>query len=218
MTGSDCTATRERAAEFALGILDGSDRDELLVHLSGCARCQSVVDELIEVADGLPHLAPEAEPPTGFQHAVLAAMRPTRRRSACKGVAVLAATAAAVAISSLAVVRVIDAGRDVGRTTASPALRTIAMTGVDGQVVGMMTVSRGDPAALAISVDYAVPDGRYAVELQTKGGARSPIATLTVTGGKGAWTGPAVLPAHNTATVALLDQSGVVVCHADITA
>ena len=75
MTVIGCAAARERAPELALGTLTGAERAEVLLHVNGCARCQASVDEFAEIADVLPHLAPEAEPPLGFERRVLATAR-----------------------------------------------------------------------------------------------------------------------------------------------
>jgi len=66
MNGLGCAASREAAPELALGILDGDERAEVLLHLATCPRCQRYVSELAGLADGLSRLAPELEPPAGF--------------------------------------------------------------------------------------------------------------------------------------------------------
>ena len=105
----------------------------------------------------LPHLAPEVEPPAGFERRVLAVMRGDRRRTVRRWVSALAATAAAATIVSVALVRIVDAGRDTGQVAAAPALRTVRMIGGGGLSVGRVTLSSGDPAGIVVSVDYAVP-------------------------------------------------------------
>ena len=141
MTDMDCAAVEERAAELALGVLDGADRAAVLEHLASCAQCRSTVGELAEVADVLPELAPEVEPPAGFQGRVLAAMRGDRRRALRRRVmAVGVAAAAAAAILSVVTVRVIDANRS-DHVEASPALRSVAMVGGQGKTVGRLVVA-----------------------------------------------------------------------------
>ena len=103
-----CDRTRELAAELALGILDGEQRAQALRHVAECPECRRVVEELTVVADELLMLAPEREPPAGFESRVLArlqpppaAARPTRRRR--RMLAPLAAAAAAAAIAAAVV-------------------------------------------------------------------------------------------------------------------
>ncbi|MEN3283836.1 MAG: hypothetical protein V7607_4976, partial [Solirubrobacteraceae bacterium] len=71
-----CDRTRELAAELALGILDGEHRAQALRHLAECPECRHAVEELTAVADELVMLAPEREPPAGFESRVLARLQP----------------------------------------------------------------------------------------------------------------------------------------------
>jgi hypothetical protein len=103
-----CDRTRELAAELALGTLDGEQRAQALRHVAECPECRRVVEELTVVADELLMLAPEREPPAGFESRVLArlqpppaAARPTRRRR--RLLAPLGAAAAAAAIAAAVV-------------------------------------------------------------------------------------------------------------------
>lgn len=62
-----CLQVETLAPELALGALDGNERAATLVHLESCTRCRQLVEDLAEVADDLLLLAPEAEPPLGFE-------------------------------------------------------------------------------------------------------------------------------------------------------
>ena len=81
MSGYSCAQLRDVAPELALGVLGGAERAEAIMHVNGCARCQALVNELTEVADALPLLAPEIEPPVGFEQRVLSSGPARRRRS-----------------------------------------------------------------------------------------------------------------------------------------
>jgi len=67
-----CAAARRLAPDLALGLLPGAERARLLAHLAGCPSCDALVAELADVADSLLLLAPGADPPPGFESAVLA--------------------------------------------------------------------------------------------------------------------------------------------------
>lgn len=69
-----CEQIRDLAAEIALGIGDGEERAEALRHLSTCAECRRVVEQLSQIADELLVLAPVQEPPAGFESRVVEAM------------------------------------------------------------------------------------------------------------------------------------------------
>jgi Putative zinc-finger len=80
-----CDEMRELAPDIALGIADGEDRAEALEHLSTCAECRRLVEQLSQVADELLMLAPAQEPPAGFESRVVQSLglerRPRRRLS-----------------------------------------------------------------------------------------------------------------------------------------
>src|SRR5215212_3910098 len=131
-----CAEVRELAAEFALGILGGSERAEVVLHVNGCARCQAYVAELTEAADAIPQLVPEAEPPQGFEARVLHRLGADRRQNRRRWVASIAAVAAAAAIISVTVVRVVEAGDDTSTPTAAAARRPVAVA-MEGTASGV---------------------------------------------------------------------------------
>ncbi|MBM3672539.1 MAG: zf-HC2 domain-containing protein [Actinobacteria bacterium] len=206
----ECAEVRERAAELALGILDGKDRADVLTHLSSCPSCQAFVEEHNEVADLLLHLAPEADPPLGFQPRTLRAFGSQQHRGRRRMFIAVAAAAAAAIIASVTAVRIIDADRT---EQAAPALRTVPMIGTDGVKVGRVTFSKSTPAALAVSVDYAVPDGDYDLAL-VSGNAEELIGTMTIADGQGEWNGAAAI--NDDDAVALVSASGARVCEAEL--
>jgi Putative zinc-finger len=213
MSGVGCAATREAAPELALGILDGAERAEVLLHVAGCPRCQRYLNELTGVADALSRLAPEAEPPVGFADRVQSRVRGSRRRAARRWAVTVAVTAAAAAILSVVVVRVVESGSS-SRPAAAPAVRSVAMIGGSGLRVGHVSVVSTHPSSLVVSVDYAVPDGTYRLQLGQYAAAR-PIGSITIAGHRGQWVGVASVPRED-GTVALVAPNGTVVCHAAV--
>lgn len=217
MTAGSCETARGHVPELALGLLDGAERAEVLLHVHGCARCQAVLDDFSGVADLLARSAPEAEPPPGFDRRVLAAMRSGRsadRRSFRRRALTIGAVAAAVAILSVAFVRIVDAGR-VSDQASSPVLRTAPMIGGGGLTVGRVVVSSGEPASVVVTVDYALPDGAYQVALGTTTSTTSrTVGTIVVAAGQGSWTGTVALPRTGPTVLALLDAGNRPVCHA----
>ena len=215
MSGVGCAATRDAAPELALGILDGAERAEVLVHLQSCPRCQRYVSELASVADGLARLAPEVEPPPGFAGRVQAELRGSRRRTRRRWTAGVAAVAVAAAVVAAVVVPAVDSGPNA--PAAAPVLHTVAMVGASGLRVGDVAVSNTDPASLAVNVDYAVPDGTYALVLHTGPKASQQIGSITIADGRGQWVGAAPVPSHQDATLVLASPGGGWVCHAALT-
>jgi len=103
-----CEHTHDVAPELALGILDGEQRAQALRHLAECPDCRREVEELTSVADELLMLAPEREPPAGFESQVLARLQPppavTRARRRTRRLLAPLASAAAAAAIAVAVV------------------------------------------------------------------------------------------------------------------
>lgn len=79
MNGGDTNSAHERLRsslpELAAGVLDGRERAELLDHVDACAGCSLELEELTLVADRLVDLAPEADPPLGFETRVVEHMQ-----------------------------------------------------------------------------------------------------------------------------------------------
>src|SRR5215475_7604967 len=81
-----CDQVRDLAADLAIGIADGQERDAALRHAATCPSCRRLVAELSSVVDDLLLLAPSHEPPPGFTAATLARISPppSRRRRATR--------------------------------------------------------------------------------------------------------------------------------------
>ena len=77
-----CGESDAWGAELALGLLSGPDRAAGLSHMAACPTCRERVDDLSRVADRLLLLAPDAEPPAGFESRVLAAVNAAAMGSA----------------------------------------------------------------------------------------------------------------------------------------
>jgi len=211
MSAVGCAATRDAAPELALGILDGAERAEVLLHLASCPRCQRYVGELAGVADGLARLVPEAEPPAGFAHRVYAEIRGPHRRLRRRWTAGVAAVAVAAAVAAAVVVPAVGSGRST--PAAAPALHSVAMVGGNGLRVGHVALSNTNPASIVVTVDYSVPDGTYALVLHTGTAARR-LGSIKIAEGGGQWIGAAHVPPHQDATLALSTPGGGWVCQA----
>jgi hypothetical protein len=183
-----CEETRELAAELALGIADGADRARALRHLAECPECRRSVEELSTVVDQLLMLAPQHEPPAGFESRVLGRLSPSRpvRRG---WRAVFAPVAAAAAAASLAVAVVLGATSD-DRRLADQYRETLAaangsyfeaahLQDADGRRAGLVYGYRGDPSWIYVDL-YSDPDASYRAELVLRSGRRVPLPTLAL--------------------------------------
>jgi hypothetical protein len=221
MSVLSCGQVRELAPELALDVLTGAERAEAVAHVNECSRCRNVLADLSGAADTLTLLVPEAEPPTGFEQRVLAALDPRRRqrRSRLRQAGALAVAAAAACIVTLVLVRVADRTRDDGAVTtpAEPAANVSAapMIGAGDQVVGQVFVTSGERAWAYVFVNYGqMPAGRYGVEIEDGGTTRS-AGSVQIVDGQGAWAGVIPEPGDG-ATIALVDPDGTQVCRGSL--
>ncbi len=215
-----CAEVRELAPELALGILSGAERAEVLLHVNGCSRCQAYVAELTEAADVIPQLAPEAEPPTGFEARVLHRLGERERRTRRRWIAAAAGVAAAAIIVSVTVVRVVESND----TTDLAGPTTPAITGKQVAVPmegGAFDVAAGwayvsDHHGVAVAVNYGIPSGMYTVAVTPARGATTPIGAVQVTDGHGSWTGRSDDALRAGSRIALVDAAGTEMCHGTV--
>jgi hypothetical protein len=214
MSAPMCADVRELAPELALGIVGGPERAEALQHASECGPCRALVGELAEAADALMLLAPESEPPPGFEERVLAALRAPRWRMRRRAAVMVAAAAAAAAIVSIVGVRVVESVQETNRIVAAASdVRSARMTGANGVDVGNVFVSNGRPSSVVVNVNYGVPSGRYGIEFRT-GSAAKHLGAVSIRDERGAWGGAVGLPGGATGSVVLVGEDGAVVCEA----
>src|SRR2546421_4234502 len=194
MSASMCADVRELAPELALGIVGGPERAEALQHASECGPCRALVGELAEAADALMLLAPESEPPPGFEERALAALRAPRWRKRRRAAVMVAAAAAAAAVVSIVGVRVVESVQDTNRIVAAASdVRSARMTGANGVDVGNVFVSNGRPSSVVVNVNYGVPSGRYGIEFRT-GSVAKHLGAVSIRDDRGAGGGAGALP------------------------
>jgi len=172
-----CAQLEELAPELALGLLSGAERADALRHLAACPGCRAKVEDLARLADRFLLVAPEAEPPVGFEARVLdrleraartpKAARPWWRRPL---VPVVVAGAAALALV---------AGVVVGRVTErDPLLEreyVAALRTLGGSSLREAFLYQGRPSWVFVDVrDPSGSGGAYWVELDAGDG--KPVA------------------------------------------
>ena len=191
-----CDALQDAIAELALGIASGEERARVLEHTAGCPRCRRLLRELSQLGDELLLLAPEHEPPAGFELRVLELLgRPERRRRRAwprllrgRRGAVLAAVAAALAAGSGATAGVLTATQDermLGRQLRAVLTRAngtyLAVNELRdpaGREVGLVFHYGGELSWIFVTLDRPLPAGRYVATLVTRTGATSELGTF----------------------------------------
>lgn len=77
---TDCQDIRGLTAKVALGVADGEDRARVLDHVVECPECRQELEDLTALADDLVVLAPEHEPPLGFELRTIRGLQRKRER------------------------------------------------------------------------------------------------------------------------------------------
>jgi hypothetical protein len=174
------------------------------------------VQELAEAVDGLLALAPEAEPPAGFESAVLARIDDERdvvdvgRRR--PGRALLAVAAVALLLAGLA------AGFVLGSRGPDEAeLAWATMRSPEGESVGEVWRYGDDDATLVVSVpawaDVEGEDGpRYALRLDLHDGDTVEVGDFGLGTGTSSWGVNADVPAADIESVSVVDDTGRLWC------
>ena len=223
-----CADIRALASEVALGVASAEERARVLGHVDSCAVCRAVLVEFSTVVDELIALTPEAEPPGGFESAVLArldrgaASQPSRRRRARW--TVLVAAAAALLLAALTAGAVHRAGRD-DRELAAAVRRTLAvaggeyfaafpLVGDDGAQHGVVFGYQGDPAWMVVRFDSSPAGGQYSVELIGLDGAVHPLAG-EFDPAAAAWLVDLPIAIHEAGGLRVVDRTGRVILTAE---
>lgn len=208
-----CDTTEALAAELALGIVEGADRGAALDHLAGCADCQAEVRRLTDAVDAVVALAPEAEPPAGFESAVLARIGEARadggRRPWLLVVAAVVLLVLGVGVGLLA------APDGDGPTSVA----TARMEAPDGETVGEVWRTGEADAAVFVSVpawagiDAVGPEApRYALRLELDGGETVEVGDFGLGDGVSSWAVPTDLDGEDIRAVSVVDDTGRVWC------
>jgi hypothetical protein len=232
-----CDQTRQLAPELALGIADGAERAQALAHLAECADCRRAVAELSEVTDELLMLAPEREPPVGFESRVLARMQPepepepaapaparTRRRWR-RAFQVLAPATAAAAIAVAVMFNVTSDDRrlaDQYRSTLAEAngkyFEAAQLHGPGNVPAGVAYGYRGHPSWVFVTVRprYRSTATDYEAELALKSGRRIPLPSLKIDPSTGSGGQAIPVDLHRVASVRLVGPERGDVLEADM--
>ncbi|HWM14911.1 MAG TPA: hypothetical protein VNO56_10550 [Gaiellaceae bacterium] len=217
MTADDrCHEIRGLAAELALGIADGEDRGRVLEHLADCADCRREVESLSALADELLVLAPEHEPPLGFELRVLRSLEPPRakrgptvRRLALLAAAVLVAvgvTAGAMLLNFRDERRLAAHYRATLAQAQGSYFGAVRLHDGAGEPAGVVFAYHGSPSWLTITVAAEHRDAVESAELVDTSGERLRLASFRLV--DGVWGGALPVGLEAAAAVHLLDEDG----------
>lgn len=215
MSGNGCEETHEVVAELALGVAAGEERARAVRHLEGCVGCRREVAELGDVLDAVMLLAPEREPPVGFESRVVAAVTGPRRSGRWRRV-VTYAVAATMAAAAAGVGTYLATEQD--RNVAAQFRAALERAGgryfgvefldeSGGARVGHVFVYRGEPswAFVVLPPERA---GVFEVEVATRDGRTLAAGEIEITAEANA--AGLVLPADlaELASIRLVQEGG----------
>ena len=170
-TKLSCERARELAPELALGIISGDERAELIAHAASCVGCRQLIEDLSVTADRILLIAPEHEPPVGFESGVLAQIRSPARKRRPWFIAAAAIGAAMIAAGGMWWATAAD--RDLASHYRA------ALEEADGEYFGVKPLRsgtekvgnafayEGSPSWLFVVFEDGLDEGIYRVELET---------------------------------------------------
>jgi len=210
-----CAAGDADLPALALGTLSGKARVAALAHLDQCARCSAEVEELSMVADHLVHLAPEAEPPIGFEARVferLGLLQPSSLPAPWYRRVPKWAVGAAAALALL----VFGAGALIGRgtttpppaATSTPVQETALISSSTGKDVGEVYVYAGNPTWLFMVINGSDWQGTLRCEVIEEDGSPIVLGRFWLADGKGAWSESVNEPAGRLMAARVIGANG----------
>jgi len=212
----NCEALSEELIEFALGTSSGRSRSLVLDHLESCPHCGAELEALATVADTMLWLAPEAEPPLGFETRLVERLREgdARRASARRRrMSVLAAAAVLVAVLGIGVGAIITTHGNATQPSATARPSTGRLTS-EGRSLGQVSISSGDPSWMVMTVDAGKWSGVVWCEVTLTNGRTETIGKFTLASGYGSWVAPIKSSGSQVRSARLVNAYGAVVASA----
>ena len=193
--GLGCAEARELIPELAAGVAAGDERARALGHLSGCAECRRELAGTAEVVDELLLLAPEREPPAGFERAVLARLTPAAPRRRLRARLLWAASIVAVAGLAAGAAwwgttddrKLASSFRHTLEVAHGHGLSAAPLRLAGGAETGTVFAYQGEPSWVYVTFRSAPPQGHYDVRLLTRDGRRLALRPFTAAPAGTAW-------------------------------
>jgi hypothetical protein len=213
----------EELPDLAAGVLGGRERVALLSHVNGCLSCKDELDQLMAVADGLVHLAPEVDPPLGFESRIMEriqvpVLKPLGQDRRHRG---------SLAIASAAIVAIVAFGigwathstgkPPVGHAIIGPkAYNKLAEASLvsGGKSIGMVTAYSDENGWLLMTVESSTWSGPVQCRVIASNGERRTVGSFHLVSGRGAWVAPLPTGIDKVRTAELVGTGGRVLATA----
>ena len=219
-----CRSFTDELPELALGVLTGRDRASVLAHVDSCPRCADELEHLARTADTVVQLAPEAEPPLGFDVRLFEQMgvaHRSRRRFGRRVPRWMPVSAAAVvAVLALA----LGLGLSSTSSTSPPATAqrghpadhpvvSAALVG-GSETVGHVVAFGGASPWMSMVLADSAARGWVTCVVVTDTGKRETVGTFEAKAGYGTWSAPLHVAPSRLHAAEILDSRGAVIASA----
>jgi hypothetical protein len=215
-----CQGYSEDLAELALGVLTGRDRARALSHVESCPRCAEELEQLARVADTILQVAPESEPPLGFEVRLFERMgvADVRRRRFRRSHWIPVSVAAAAAALALGL------GMGLSSTPsptalAGPQQHTAKVSGdlvENGRPVGHVAAFGGSKPWMSMTLADSTARGTVNCVVVTDDGVTDHVGTFVARQGYGAWSAPLSVNPADLRTAEVVSPSGTVIATATL--
>lgn len=211
-------------AELALEILDARERDVLMTHASTCERCTTELQQMSAAADRLTLLAPEGEPPVGFEQRVMDSLAVRQQRRRRSPVRPWMSVAAALVLFAVGLSVGLLVHRDSNNSTRvtqpatgqQPSLRYADLVDSAGSEHGSVSLVAGRELVLTMSVAH-LDQGRYHCVVHLTDGTTHDVASWPVGAeGSGIWAVPIANTIADVRAVSVVNDRGLTLATATL--
>ena len=215
-----CEAVRDVIPELAMGVAPGPDRAAALTHIVGCVECRERLRTTAETVDELLLLAPEIDPPAGFEAKVLNSLQNSGRRSRWPLVAAVAAVGMVVAAllgvgftqwAGSADRQLADRYRGTLEAADGTAFLSAELTMTSGPSVGSAAghvfAYEGSPSWVFMTVN-GVPSQRYRVQIVSEDGTTRHVGVCNVRDGYESWGATVDVPPSSVERLEMRSKDG----------
>jgi hypothetical protein len=213
-----CDAYADDLAELALGALTGRPRAQALFHVESCPQCAEELEQLSRVADAVVQVAPEVEPPVGFEVRLFDRMgvADTRRRFRPSRW-VPAGVAAAAAALALGLGLSLPSSAPTTATAKAHHGNEISGDLVEnGAAVGHVVVFGGTQPWMSMMLNDSTARGTVDCIVVTKDGVAHHVGTFVARQGYGAWIAPMHVKPTDIHAAEVVSPSGTVIATASL--
>jgi hypothetical protein len=215
----ECESFADDLAVVALGTSSGRRREDVLAHVERCPSCSAELEQLSVVADRVLELAPEVEPPVGFEWRLARRLKSdarSRRPATRRRVSVIALAAAVALVLGFGLGLLVSNSSPTAPVPSARARPTEASLRSHGHAVGDVIVSSGATPWMIMTVDSGWWSGAVTCEAVLAGGKVETIGTFRLSGGYGTWGAPLRAPWGQVRGARLVASDGVVLASASL--